>query len=159
MESINKYIQDPSWWISAFFIAVFASIIAGFAKDFIVKKFGSFLAWSKVHRKKLRDERQKYIEAWSSNEKLLIISLVGMLFYVVCFCCIATLIFICFIYLMLLRLSTDAGIPALSTKKIVAFTFVVLLASFYAYRATGIIFRSIDAFKMFCKKQGLPPFE
>ena len=35
MDKILEHIQDPSWWFSAFFVAILASILAAFVKDWV----------------------------------------------------------------------------------------------------------------------------
>jgi hypothetical protein len=51
MEAINKLIRDPGWWVTAVFVGLIVSLIAGFLKDAI----GSALARSSS---RFRDWRQ-----------------------------------------------------------------------------------------------------
>ena len=63
MDAIVNNLKDPGWWFSAFFIAILASIIAGFLKDRIEKwlsdTFSSLRSW----RERKEAERSQVIEA------------------------------------------------------------------------------------------------
>lgn len=75
MDGIFKNLQDPAWWFTAFVVGIIASVVAGFAKDYLEKKFGVFWSRSKARRDRARLTRQKNIEAWSENEGLVAILL------------------------------------------------------------------------------------
>ena len=70
MDRILEHLRDPSWWFTAVIIGVIASILAGFTKDYLERKFGILLLRSKKKREAARLARTKAIEAWSQNEGL-----------------------------------------------------------------------------------------
>lgn len=73
MDKIAEQLKDPSWWFTAFFVGIVASIIAAFLKDWASSIIANF---SSTYRKK-RAERivkeQKLIARLAGNFELLII--------------------------------------------------------------------------------------
>ncbi len=73
MNSIVENLKDPSWWFSAFFIAIIASVIAGFAKDRIGLLAATLSSSMKLRQEKKLIAKQTQIEQLIENETLLII--------------------------------------------------------------------------------------
>lgn len=73
MSSIVENLKDPSWWFSAFFIAIVASVIAGFAKDRLGLLAASFSSSIKLRQEKRLIAKQAQIEQLVENETLLIL--------------------------------------------------------------------------------------
>jgi hypothetical protein len=106
MELITKNLSDPSWWFSAFFVAIIASIVAGFLKDRI-ERFISNISNSFRRRWATTLElRTKTIEALVENPTYLSFALhratLGIVLWVM-----ATLLF--FVYASLALCSTSIG--------------------------------------------------
>jgi hypothetical protein len=76
MEQIVTYVKDPAWWFSAFFIAIIASVIAGFTKDRIERGLASLFVWARAYQKERAERRQAVIDALAHNETFLIISMI-----------------------------------------------------------------------------------
>ena len=47
MEQISQTVRDPAWWFTAVVVAIVASVVGGFTKDY---RLGWFLTWSKARR-------------------------------------------------------------------------------------------------------------
>jgi hypothetical protein len=75
MKQILEFIKDPSWWFTAFFIAIISSIIAGFAKDYI-GSLGSNLSATARERQRRRSENlETFISALENSESYLLLSM------------------------------------------------------------------------------------
>ena len=68
MENIINNIKDPSWWFTAFFVAIIASVIAGFLKERIANLIGGFSSNLSEWREKRKKEEEIIIEALINNE-------------------------------------------------------------------------------------------
>jgi hypothetical protein len=73
MDKIWTDLLDPSWWFTAFFIAVIASIIAAYAKDVINALLSATSKRYKRWYEKVRARELKEIEQVANNPPLLII--------------------------------------------------------------------------------------
>ncbi|MEL6333386.1 MAG: hypothetical protein AAFQ76_12430, partial [Cyanobacteria bacterium J06626_26] len=74
MDKILELLKDPSWWFSALFIAIMASVIAAFLKDWISSIISIFSSSYRDWSNKKAIEQNKYIQALAGNSTLLIIS-------------------------------------------------------------------------------------
>ncbi len=87
MEDIANNLKDPSWWLSVFFMAILASLIAGFLKDKIERWIGGLFSGLRVWRAKREAEREKVIEALVTNDTYLHIALfkvvIGLLLFAI----------------------------------------------------------------------------
>ena len=85
MDSITGYLKDRGWWFSAFFVAILASVIAGFLKDRIERLFSHFSSRFADWRTKRTAERETLIELLSGNPQLLTLAyirtVVGLALY------------------------------------------------------------------------------
>lgn len=85
MDSIITYLKDPGWWFSAFFIAIIASVIAGFLKDRLERALPALSTKFSEWRTKRVEERNALIEAISNDSALVTIvyirAIVGILLY------------------------------------------------------------------------------
>ncbi|MNJ53592.1 hypothetical protein D3C77_489890 [compost metagenome] len=73
MSGIVENLKDPSWWFSAFFIAIVASVIAGFAKDRLGVLAASLSSSMKLRQEKRLIAKKAQIEQLVENETLLIL--------------------------------------------------------------------------------------
>jgi hypothetical protein len=76
MSIIEKYISDPGWWFSAFFIAIIASLIAGFLKDILTAWLSKTSTWFVNVRVKSIEKRKRRVSILVNNSSLLIIEAV-----------------------------------------------------------------------------------
>lgn len=74
MENILKFLHDPAWWFSAFFIAIVASIIAAFAKDFINRSIAKVSNRYRVRKTRKDEERRERIQLTASDPALVIMA-------------------------------------------------------------------------------------
>lgn len=86
MDAISNYLKDPGWWFSAFFIAILASVIAGFLKDRIERLLPNWSARFSSWRAQKASERAALIVLISENQFLLTIAyiraVIGLVLYV-----------------------------------------------------------------------------
>ncbi|WP_172146444.1 hypothetical protein [Pseudomonas tumuqii] len=75
MESIAAYIKDPGWWFSAVFVAIIASIFAGFLKDNIEKLLSNIFTGLKAWRATREERRRIIIESLLKDKMYFVISL------------------------------------------------------------------------------------
>lgn len=68
MENIANNLKDPSWWFTAFFVAIFASVIAGFLKDKIASMLGGLSKNLRAWKEKKEKEQEEIIEAIKNND-------------------------------------------------------------------------------------------
>lgn len=88
MDQIALYLKDPAWWFSAFFIAIVASVIAGFAKDRIEQWFSHISTKARQIQAQRMEARERMISALAENEGFLTIAMirtVGHLIISLCF--------------------------------------------------------------------------
>lgn len=76
MDKIIENIKDPAWWFSAFFIAIIASIVAGFAKDRIERFAGKFLSLNKQRQTARAEQHAKVVNALAEHEGFMILSMI-----------------------------------------------------------------------------------
>jgi MFS family permease len=63
MDAIFTNLHDPSWWFSAFFIAIIASVIAGFIKDIVERWLVTIFSSLKKRQLEHEENRTAIIEA------------------------------------------------------------------------------------------------
>jgi protein-S-isoprenylcysteine O-methyltransferase Ste14 len=85
MDKILKFLQDPSWWFSAFFVAIIASILAAFAKDWIGNLISHFSgSYRKWNQKRVAAQNER-VNRLASNFDCLVISylksIVGLMLF------------------------------------------------------------------------------
>ncbi|WP_324779817.1 hypothetical protein [Thiobacillus sedimenti] len=157
MDSIANYLKDPGWWFSAFFVAIIASVIAGFLKDRIERHLPNlstrFSAWRSVRAM----ERAALIKALSDNPSLLttayIRAVMGVVLYV-----LTLLLFLMASLFDELRPHTSAVLGA-DEKFIVSnilIPFVGGLAVIQGYRASARISVVDKAWGEFKMKHDIP---
>jgi uncharacterized membrane protein YeaQ/YmgE (transglycosylase-associated protein family) len=73
VDAIANHLRDPGWWFTAVIIGIIGSVVAGFTKDYLERKFGILILRSKKKKEDARLARKEAIEAWSQNEGLVTI--------------------------------------------------------------------------------------
>lgn len=76
MQQILIYVKDPGWWFSAFFVAIIASVIAGFAKDRVASIIGSLSESHRARQLANVERRRKMVAALAENEGFLILTMI-----------------------------------------------------------------------------------
>lgn len=82
MKQILEYLRDPSWWFTAFFIAIISSVIAGFAKDYLEAVGSNLSTTAKLRQVRRSENRERFISALENSESYLLLSMIrssGML--------------------------------------------------------------------------------
>jgi len=117
MDKILEQLKDPSWWFSAFFIAIVSSVVAAFLKDWasiIVAKFSSSYRKKKAERI-ARD--QKFIKRLADNFEFLVIEYIKSSLTIVLFLFSVVLFFLVPILGMTLSIaSTYTESPLIKTS-------------------------------------------
>ncbi len=75
MEDIANNLKDPSWWFTAFFVAILASVIAGLLKDKIANLIGGLSSSLRAWKEKREKERETIIDALVNDSSYLNIAL------------------------------------------------------------------------------------
>lgn len=75
MEQISAHIKDPAWWFSAFFIAIIASVVAGFAKDYIQAALSRFSTRATVRQAERVIRQERVFVALEENGTFLILTM------------------------------------------------------------------------------------
>jgi membrane protein implicated in regulation of membrane protease activity len=95
MNKILENMNDPSWWFTALFVAIIASLFAAYFKDFLnivlVRVSGRYRRWRNMREAK----NQAWVEATANDPTLLLISL---LYVILNFMGLIFLIFIFMFY-------------------------------------------------------------
>lgn len=158
LDAIVANIKDPSWWFSAFFIAIVASVFAGFLKDKIERYLSSISAHIKNHRAKSISARKEIIESLVEHPVFL-----NLAFHR------AVLRMILYVLIMLLFISTPLLLQTTPSAHDTFFWFgqrelalnfltplIGLLSVVVGYRATASLSIAFDSFKAYREKHGLP---
>ena len=158
MNSIVTNLLDPSWWFTAVVVAILASIIAAFGKDYIERRFNIFIAWSADRREDKANRREAVIAAWSKTEALLIILLLRMLYSVLLCLTSGTLTSLYVTYVRLKFPSTDqvTGLSAAPVRYLVSVAVLTLLSSVLAYSTVTNISLTEACFRRFRDARNLP---
>ena len=82
MKQIFEYLSDPSWWFTAFFIAIISSVIAAFAKDYLEALGSNLSTTAKLKQVRRSENRERFLSALENGESYLLLSMIrssGML--------------------------------------------------------------------------------
>lgn len=75
MEDIINNLKSPSWWFTAFFVAILASVIAGFLKDKIASLIGGISSSLRAWEEKREKKQEEVVDALVNNTSYLNIAL------------------------------------------------------------------------------------
>ncbi len=158
MDAITKNLFDPSWWFSAFFVAIIASVAAGFLKDrierFISKVSDSF----RRRRATALELRTKTIEALVENPTYLSFALHRATLRLVLWV-MATLLFVSTPILLYVTPQSDDTLMWLGQKELARNVLMPLLgvaSAFIGFRTATTLSIVVEALQQFRKKNGLP---
>jgi hypothetical protein len=157
MDAITSHLRDPGWWFSAFFVAIIASVIAGFLKDRIERLLPNLSSRFSVWRAARATARAALIELLSDNHSLLTIAyfraVVGLVLYVMTL----LLFFMTPIFDELLSNSgTVLGIDRKFILSNILFPFVGVLAIVQGFRAAARLSLVGKAWREFSRKNNVP---
>jgi MFS family permease len=164
MQQIAANLRDPSWWFSAFFIAIIASVIAGFAKDRISSWISAVSSKYRNARQAREAQRLAAIKALAENEGFLIVSMIrastgtliavssSILFFL-------APLFIEFIQRMCEEDNSVAGICRIGGRLLAGILVGAFgaVTAFAAYRAASLTKTTFEGYRAYRKKRGLPP--
>jgi hypothetical protein len=71
MKGILANLRDPAWWFSAFFVAIVASLLAGFVKDRIAKALEKYWSWYRGRRRARSAQRLLVIDELAAHPEYL----------------------------------------------------------------------------------------
>lgn len=158
MNSIITNLSDPSWWFTAFFIAIVASVIAGFLKDKIEKFLGRTFSGLQRWRADKKAQRDKMIEEILSNQMYFTIALFNMVLKVILFGVSVTmyLTFPMMVAAMPYKLPYEFFIGRNFLVWEILFPIVGGLAIFVSYKTSATFSFVSDAIREFRKRNSLP---
>jgi hypothetical protein len=163
MDQVLAYIKDPAWWFSAFFIAIIASIIAGFAKDRIGQWASTISERSRERHQKRLAARAAAVEALAKNEGFLIVSMVRAVALTFIFFAVLTLFILspmwAEIYQTLCATVSSDPSCGRGTKYVSLFAFVGfgLLSIRSGYRLSSLLTTVMSGYRAYRIQRGLPP--
>jgi hypothetical protein len=76
MNGILTDLSEPRWWFSVFFVAIIASVLAGFLKDGIGRWLSRTWSWYRTRRKAPSARREQHIQILCDNTALLTVATV-----------------------------------------------------------------------------------
>jgi hypothetical protein len=158
MNAIADLFKDPAWWFTAVVVGIFASVIAGFAKDYISLLASKVSVASAKRRERKLEVRKASVEAMIADSRymyiMILLAIISLLFTMV-------LIIVFFESPILLTAVPEADSTLresrdLATWRILAPT-VGILANIMAYLTTSRLSVIYEAIREYCKRNGLPP--
>ena len=158
MDAIANNLKDPSWWFSAFFIAIIASVIASFLKEriekLLSKTFSSLTSWRA--RKEL--ERANLIESLLADQMYFHIALFRTVVALILFALASIMYFSAPVLLATLP-DQSSHLLEIDRKFFIWKVFTPILGFFniiVAYRATRRISVVSQAIREYRKRKALP---
>lgn len=122
MDKIAEFVKDPSWWFSAFFVAVIASVLAAFLKDWFSKLLSQFSNSYKLYRYKNLRKTVKTIQNIENNNGYLA-------FFSIRHYSMSILIVIVFIsYMVLLPVGRETFLAQSISKIMILFAMIPLIS-------------------------------
>jgi len=161
MKSIAVELTDPGWWFSALFVAIIASVLAGFLKDRIEKILATASSEYRFWRVNVFRARKEAIDALVENPQYMSIAL-----HRVCIC-LCLWLFVTMVYLSapaLIYLVPDDvmnapfSIPIISRNVMYEFTSPAfgIGSVFIGYKFSNSLSVVFDAVAAFRVKHSLP---
>lgn len=158
MNAVADLFKDPAWWFTAVVVGIFASLIAGFAKDYVSLLASKVSVAAAYRRERNLKVRKACVEAMIADSTymyiMILLAIISLLFTM-------ALVIIFVGSPILLNAIPDAN-SALresrdpSTGKILAPT-VGILANIMAYLTSSRLSVIYEAIHVYCKRNGRPP--
>ena len=158
MDAIINNLKDPSWWFSAFFFAIIASVLAGFLKDRIEKWLSTIFFNLKSWRARRVEARTKLIEAILADQ---------MYFQILLFRTVMALILFTLISIMYFSVPVLLSIMPEQTSNLLKFDRKFLILEIFtpvfgllnvlvSYRAAGLMSIASQVTREYRKRNNLP---
>lgn len=112
MDKIIANLQDPSWWFTSVVIAIGASILAAYAKDFIEFFLSRFSTRAKRAFDRRRRQREEKLKILVNNPNILVIEYIRAAIYIIVFSFSSACLFLVSIWYKIsydFRLSVNEG--------------------------------------------------
>jgi hypothetical protein len=158
MDIIIKNLSDPSWWFTAFFVAIVASVIAGFLKDRTERFLGGASARYQQWRASEIEARAQILKALVAEPNYLSIAFhratIGLLLWVV-----SMLLFLSTPILLAVTPAQDDTLMWLGQRDMVRKILMPVMGLFsvvVGFRGTSRLSVAFEALKLFRVKHGLP---
>ena len=153
MDAIANHLRDPGWWFTAVIIGIIGSVVAGFTKDYLERKFGILILRSKKKKEDARLARKEAIEAWSQNEGLVTIVFLKALITAIIVVALLTGSLLMLVYMRVTH-GDDQNLPLAS---ILLLTLLIALFFTTIWISTSEISISKECFREFRRRRELPP--
>ena len=160
MDKIVLFLKDPSWWFSAFFIAIVASVVAGFAKDRLESLIGKLSNRGRLWQERRRGERAQIEDMMADNEGFLVISFVRATSFVLFVILLFSLYLISPMFVQLTAMWCRM-VPADPTCGLNSELFAVVIGNFFGllsvvigYSSTSNMSLVMRAYKKYRLKRG-----
>jgi len=158
MDAIIKNLSDPSWWFSAFFIAIIASVVAGFLKDRIERLISNVSDNFRRKQAAALELRVKTIEALVENPTYLSFALHRATLQLVLWV-MTTLLFMSMPIFLYVTPQTHDTLIWLGQKEFAKSVLMPLLgatSTLVGFRAATTLSIVFEALGRFQTKHGLP---
>jgi hypothetical protein len=158
MDAIAKNLSDPSWWFSAFFVAIVASVVAGFLKDRVERYISNASDSFRRRRATASEMRAKTIEALAENPTYLSFALHRATLRVVLWV-MATLLFVSTPILLYVTPQSDETLIWLGQKEFARTVLMPLLgvaSAYVGFRTATTLSVVFEALRQFRTKNDLP---
>lgn len=151
MTQIIEHLKDPAWWFSAFFIAIIASVIAGFVKDNIQALVSNISSKEKQRQEKRSADLERTLVALENNGNLIIILTLRAV--------LAKILMMSSIFIFLAVSSLSANEHPYRTLLSLFFIFSGLMSVIISYKAMKLLRIVTLAFHRYFEKHKVPYIE
>ncbi len=158
MEDIANNLKDPSWWFTAFFVAIIAGLVAGFLKDKITNIIGGLSSSLREWKEKKEKEQEIIIDALANNEAYLNIALFRVVVALILFA-VSVVIYMTAPGMLSMAPQTEDVLIPVDRAFLIWKVFLPLLGMFTVYigfNATSRISTVYKAIKKYREINGLP---
>src|SRR5437588_6631566 len=97
MDDILHHLKDPSWWFTAFFVAILASVIAAYLREYIGKGLAFFSGHFRIRRDRRLAKLDHIARSIAASEPLLIIEFLRSIALLILWIFVFALFIGCFI--------------------------------------------------------------
>lgn len=152
MNGVIQNLKDPSWWFTALFMGILASVLAGFLKDHIERWLSSLSVNFRSARAKKAGEREQLIESLASDAQFLTLAYLEAIEGLLLFVTITLLFFALPGFIEFMPLSPITGFPI--PRILVPVTGIMsIFAAFFAASRIALV---RQAYRLYRTKKGFP---
>jgi len=162
MDHIIADLKDPAWWFSAFVVAIIASVVAGFTKDFIGRGIAAFSQHYRVRLNLYKTEHGAVVETLAQNEGFLIITFVRSTLSMLMFFSTSTMLVLIKMWSQIEVASCQGATPVSdcttvhSPLHIIVFVMFGLLSIQTGYRSAVMIRTTMQGYSAYRKLRKFP---